>query len=189
MQVVNQILRDPSLRSRDCFLEGDTLRMEEMTRTDLAEVLTIERSSFANPWSQACFEREMEKPYASLQVARLTVADNVNPVLGYICFWLVADEIQITNLAVHIGYRRLGVGKRLLLHALALGYSTGARLAVLEVRVSNKPARLLYEGYGFVAVQKRPRYYAESREDALVMRLHLSSCNTGYDKEPARPFL
>ena len=163
--------------------------MEQMTRTDLSEVLAIERSSFANPWSQACFEREMEKPYASLQVARLTVADGVNPVLGYICFWLVADEMQITNLAVHIGYRRLGVGKRLLLHALALGYSTGARLAVLEVRVSNEPARLLYEGYGFVVVQRRPRYYSKSREDALVMQLNLSCCNTGSDKEPAKPSL
>ena len=189
MEMVNQGLRDPALRSKDYFLEGDTLRIEQMTRTDLPEVLAIERSSFANPWSQACFEREMEKPYASLQVARLTGVEKGNPVMGYICFWLVADEIQITNLAVHPGYRRLGIGKRLLLDTLAVGYSTGARSAVLEVRVSNRPALLLYEGYGFVAVQRRPRYYFESREDALVMRLDLSCRNIGYDKEPARPSL
>jgi ribosomal-protein-alanine N-acetyltransferase len=85
----------------------------------------------------------------------------------------VADEIQITNLAVHIDYRRRGIARRLLLHALQLGYEAGARLGVLEVRESNEGARALYKTVGFVAVQKRSHYYSESREDALVMVLSL----------------
>ena len=147
--------------------------IEPMRRSDFPEVLAIERRSFASPWSRAAFEAEMEKTYASLSVARLMGDGEGHPVLGYLCCWLVAGEIQITNLAVHLGYRRRGVGRGLLLQACGRGYSAGARLAVLEVRESNKGARALYESLGFVAVQKRPRYYTEFREDALVMVLYL----------------
>ena len=93
--------------------------------------------------------------------------------LGYICFWLVADELQITNLAVHPEYRRRSIGWQLLLHAFQLGHASGAQFAVLEVGRSNNAARALYEKLGFVAVHKRPRYYPESREDGLVMELNL----------------
>jgi ribosomal-protein-alanine N-acetyltransferase len=113
----------------------------------------------------------MEKSYANLRVARLPEGDKGRPVLGYVCFWLVSDEIQITNLAAHIGHRRRGIARQLLLHALRLGHKAGARLAVLEVDRSNKAARLLYEGLGFVVVYRRPRYYPETREDGLVMEL------------------
>jgi ribosomal-protein-alanine N-acetyltransferase len=147
--------------------------IEPMRRHDLPEVMAIERCSFLTPWSRNAFEREMEKTYASLRVARLPGRGRVHPVLGYVCLWLVADEVQVTNLAVHPGYRRRGVGGSLLMHACGLGHSAGARLVVLEVGESNKAARALYETAGFVAVQKRPRYYPECGEDALVMSLSL----------------
>lgn len=147
--------------------------IEPMRRTDLPEVLAIERYSFATPWSQAAFEAEMEKTYSGLKVARLPESDKSRSVLGYVCFWLVADEVQIANIAVHVGYRRRGVGRSLLLHACDLGFSAGARLAVLEVGRKNKAALALYERLGFVVMQKRPRYYPESGEDALVMELSL----------------
>ena len=148
--------------------------IEPMRRTDLAEVMAIESYSFATPWSQASFEADMDKEYGGLKVARLLDGDGVHPLLGYVCFWLVADEIQITNIAVHIEYRRRGVGRSLLLHACYLGYEAGARLAVLEVGRANKAARALYERLGFEAIQIRPRYYPASGEDALLMQLSLN---------------
>jgi ribosomal-protein-alanine N-acetyltransferase len=45
----------------------------------------------------------------------------------------------------------------------------GAREATLEVRLSNLPARRLYEKYGFRPVGLRPRYYSDDQEDALIM--------------------
>ena len=147
--------------------------MEPMRLTDLPEILAIERCSFAAPWSQSAFEAEMEKTYASLRVARPQGSGKGRPVVGYVCVWLVADEIQIANLAVHIGYRRRGVGVALLLHAFTEGYSAGASLAVQEVARKNTAARALYERMGFVVVQERPRYYPESRDDALIMELNL----------------
>jgi [ribosomal protein S18]-alanine N-acetyltransferase len=37
------------------------------------------------------------------------------------------------------------------------------------VRLSNLPARRLYEKYGFRPVGLRPRYYSDDGEDALIM--------------------
>jgi ribosomal-protein-alanine N-acetyltransferase len=169
----HQRQRIPKWRFVDDSAQMCGFIIEAMRPSDLPEVLAIERRSFASPWSRADFEAELEKTYAGLSVARLRGGGEGRPVLGYLCYWLVAGEIQITNLAVHLGYRRHGVGRGLLLQACGRGYSAGARLAVLEVRESNKGARALYESLGFVAVQKRPRYYTEYREDALVMVLHL----------------
>lgn len=151
------------------------LHIEPMRLTDLTEVMAIERLSFASPWYRISFEEELKKPYAGLEMASLIRDGRYRAVVGYVCFWLVADEIQITNLAVHVGFRRRGIGVRLLLHALNLGYQAGARLAVLEVRQSNTPARTLYERLGFAVVQERPRYYPEYQEAALVLELKLDA--------------
>ena len=45
----------------------------------------------------------------------------------------------------------------------------GAHEATLEVRLSNLPARRLYEKFGFRPVGLRPRYYSDDGEDALIM--------------------
>jgi ribosomal-protein-alanine N-acetyltransferase len=145
--------------------------LEPMRGVDLSEVLAIEQASFKYPWKGASFQAEMEKPYAGLTVARVKTL--ARPLAGYVCFWLVADELQVTNIAVHANYRRRGLGKHLLIHALQLGYYTGARSALLEVGLFNTPARALYEKLGFVVLHRRPGYYSESHEDALVMGLSL----------------
>lgn len=165
-----------AIRGLDFRLEddiGEQFSVEPMRPADLAQVLAIERASFKSPWSKASFEAELGKSYAGLRVVRIKGGDHIGPVLGYICFWLVADELQITNLAVHPEYRRRSIGWQLLLYVFQLGHAAGAQFAVLEVGRSNKAARALYEKLGFVTVHKRPRYYHESREDGLVMELNL----------------
>ena len=52
---------------------------------------------------------------------------------------------------------------------LDLAIARHAREATLEVRLSNLPARRLYEKYGFRPVGLRPRYYSDDNEDALIM--------------------
>jgi ribosomal-protein-alanine acetyltransferase len=89
-------------------------------------------------------------------------------VAGFIVFRLVAgDEGEILNLAVDPGRRRLGVGMRLLRHALA----AGAEVWYLEVRASNEAAVQFYRRAGFRAVGTRHRYYSNPVEDAVVMRM------------------
>ena len=81
----------------------------------------------------------------------------------------MVDEAHITTFAVHPGWRRRGIGDRLLLELLDIALERGAREATLEVRLSNLPARRLYEKFGFRPVGLRPRYYTDDNEDALIM--------------------
>ena len=81
----------------------------------------------------------------------------------------MVDEAHITTFAVHPTWRRRGVGQHLLLRMLQLANDRRAREATLEVRLSNMPARRLYEKYGFRPVGIRPRYYSDNGEDALIM--------------------
>ena len=81
----------------------------------------------------------------------------------------MVDEAHITTFAVHPAWRRQRLADRLLLAFLDLARDRRAREATLEVRLSNLPARRLYEKYGFRPVGLRPRYYSDNNEDALIM--------------------
>ena len=81
----------------------------------------------------------------------------------------MVDEAHVTTFAVDPRWRRRGAGERLLLGLLDIAVARHAREATLEVRLSNMPARRLYEKYGFRPVGIRPRYYSDNGEDALIM--------------------
>jgi len=87
---------------------------------------------------------------------------------GFIVSRTVAEgESEILNLAVDPAQRRRGVGTWLVGEAL----TSSAGPWFLEVRPSNGAARKLYEKFGFREVARRPGYYQDSGEDAVVMRL------------------
>jgi ribosomal-protein-alanine N-acetyltransferase len=136
-----------------------------MTVDDLAAVHVIERVSFTTPWPPHAYRSEIE----SNRLASYLVARAAGQVVGYGGVWLMVDEAHITTFAVHPGWRRRGIGDRLLLALLDVAVRRGAREATLEVRLSNLPARRLYEKFGFRPGGLRPRYYTDDNEDALIM--------------------
>ena len=89
--------------------------------------------------------------------------------VGFAGLWVMVDEAHVTTFAVDPRWRRRGVGERLLLGLLDIAVARRAREATLEVRLSNVPARRLYEKFGFRPVGIRPRYYSDNGEDALIM--------------------
>jgi len=81
---------------------------------------------------------------------------------------LAVDEREILNLAVALDFRRKGVARALLDHAL-----DGFRGTVfLEVRESNEIAQEFYKSLGFKALSKRAGYYSSPPESAIVMKFH-----------------
>jgi ribosomal-protein-alanine N-acetyltransferase len=52
-------------------------------------------------------------------------------------------------------------------------------LITLEVREGNEAARALYRDFGFVEVALRPRYYPDTREDAMIMLRELAPGRDG----------
>ena len=141
------------------------LRVDLMRLTDLPAVHAIERVSFATPWPPQAYRNELE----TNRMATYLVVRADDELVGYAGMWVMVDEAHITTFAVHPAWRRRRIGERLLLALLDLARDRRAREATLEVRLSNLPARRLYEKYGFRPVGIRPNYYSDDREDALIM--------------------
>ena len=146
------------------------IEIRGMSEGDLDEVMQIERRSFPTPWSRRLFERELLLPYAKAFVA-LEIPPN--QVVGYICFWLVAQETHILNLAAHPERRRRGIGSRLLRYGVNYCRDKGAQEITLEVRRSNYQAISLYRNFQFQPQGIRRHYYSDSGEDAVIMSLRL----------------
>jgi [ribosomal protein S18]-alanine N-acetyltransferase len=142
-----------------------TLRIRPMTFEDLPAVHVIERASFSTPWPPHAYRQEL----ATNRLAHYLVAERRGEIVAYGGVWVMVDEAHVTTFAVHPGHRRQRIGERLLLALLDLSIERHAREATLEVRLSNLPARRLYEKYGFRPVGIRPRYYSDNGEDGLIM--------------------
>lgn len=149
---------------------------------DIASVLAIEHLSFPTPWSAQGYEQELRNSLATYWVLRPVpplawggVLRQPPPVIGYVGYWLIADEQHISTIAVHPQWRRRHLGEWLLLHAIDDGTARGATLVTLEVRVDNAPAQALYRKYGFEVVGRRKRYYRDGTDALLMTLFHANS--------------
>ena len=142
------------------------ITVELMKEEHLDQVAEIEAVSFPAPWSRRSFADELSNNLACYIVV---INDNYQ-VAGYGGMWLVFDEAQITNVAVRPEMRGAGVGKTLMLCLINQAALSGCRNMYLEVRPSNQIARNMYESLGFVEIGYRKKYYADSGEDAIIMR-------------------
>jgi ribosomal-protein-alanine N-acetyltransferase len=140
-------------------------QVRSMRMSDIPAVHEIERSSFNEPWPEHALRQEL----TGNRLARYLVAERERRVVGYAGVWLMVDEAHITTFGVLPDARRTGVGARMLLAVADLALELGAARLTLEVRPTNAPARRLYERFGFAEVGRRPRYYTDDGEDALVM--------------------
>ena len=148
------------------------IKVDRMQSSDLDEVMAIEVQSFSLPWTEEMFLSELKGgEHAENLVARAVLEEGAKPqIVGYICLWVLKEELHINNIAVHPQFRQHGIAKRLLSYAFELGRKKGAKSAVLEVRASNRAALTLYEKFGFKVAGVRRRYYSHPTEDALIMR-------------------
>ena len=142
-----------------------------MAAADLPEVMAIEQASFPNPWHEVTFRGEIQNEGISFPL--VAVERIKKTVVGYVIYWRIQDEIQINNIAVRPDFRGLGIGEAIMREVLDREHATGAVLASLEVRISNAPARSLYEKLGFEAIGLRKDYYTNPVEDALILGLNL----------------
>lgn len=145
-------------------------QFEPLTEARLDEVLAIEQSAYAQPWSHGNFTDSLRSGYQ----AQLLVADGT--ILGYFVAMKGVDEVHLLNITVAPAYQAQGWG-RVMLDALAIwSRGQGAQWLWLEVRVSNARALQIYERHGYRRVGERRGYYPAAnglREDAVVMSYKL----------------
>jgi ribosomal-protein-alanine N-acetyltransferase len=144
------------------------LTIRKMTLEDIPAVIDLDHQSFSLPWPERSFRFEVTENQAS----RCWVAEVDGQVAGMIVVWLIVDEAHVATIATHPDFRRQGLAKRLLAHALRLLIDEGAHTSFLEVRESNLAAREMYRKFGYEETGRRRRYYSDNDEDAILMNLN-----------------
>jgi ribosomal-protein-alanine N-acetyltransferase len=142
-----------------------SFRLRPAEKDDAHALATIELESFPDPsWTPDEFLRydctvaevpsESGAILAGFLVSRITFRGTSD----------APPEREILNLAVTGRFRRFGLASAL----LANEYQRGASL-FLEVRESNGAAIQLYKNAGFSEIARRPDYYDNPPESAIVM--------------------
>ena len=136
-----------------------------MRESHISQIAEIERLCFSDPWSENSIRYELTNPLSLWLVA---VSDGM--VAGYVGSQSVMGEADMMNIAVHPDFRNRGIAQLLIAELISQLATAEVTSLTLEVRVSNRPAISLYDKMGFVQVGRRPNYYRNPKEDALILR-------------------
>ena len=143
------------------------MKLSIAEKEDLKTVARLEKA-FAHPLS----EKELHKLHQNETFRILTWKED-EEILGHCVLFRVMDEGEITSLTVREDLRGKGIGKAFLTALLEYLRRDGAKIAYLDVRESNEPARRLYKACGFSELGRRKRFYQNPTEDAIGMGIEL----------------
>ena len=136
-----------------------------MNASHVDPIAQLEKACFSDPWSSNSIASELENPLSLWVVA---VEDG--QLAGYVGSQSVLGWADMMNLAVAPEFRRRGVAERLIRELIDRLRENEVTCLTLEVRASNTPAISLYEKLDFSCVGRRPNYYHNPKEDALILR-------------------
>ena len=137
-----------------------------MNESHVASVAAIEKECFGrDAWSEKSVAGELTNA-----LALWLVAVEGETVVGYVGSQTVCNETDMMNVAVTADFRRRGIGEQLVTALVEELKAIDSHCLTLEVRASNTSAQAMYEKLGFVEIGRRPRYYQNPKEDALILR-------------------
>ena len=137
-----------------------------MNESHVEQIAQLEKICFSDPWSINSIASELGNP---LSVWVVAVENGI--VAGYVGSQSVLGWADMMNLAVAPEFRRRGVAEHLVNKLIDHLHKSEVTCLTLEVRVSNAPAISLYVKLGFVNVGRRPNYYHNPKEDALISKI------------------
>jgi ribosomal-protein-alanine N-acetyltransferase len=150
------------------------------TAADISFMLILERASpSAAHWTEQqylqLFQSGSGVPERLVLIAdsssRIASSDDTtSSFAGFLVALYVANEWELENIVVATTARRKGLGRQLMEALLTTARQTNSASVFLEVRESNVAARSLYEKLGFRQTGRRPTYYINPSEDALLYR-------------------
>lgn len=146
--------------------------VEDASPRDAPRLAQLHAASFHRGWGEDEFESMLAERNTLVQRMRLG-----RKIIGFAVSRIAADEAEILSIAIAPSHRGRGLSHALLLTHLRHLAGRGVRTVFLEVEENNQPARRLYDGSGFAASGRRPRYYRQpdgAQLDALMMRRDLS---------------
>ena len=141
------------------------IELKEMTSSYTEGVFNVGKLSLKEAWSLDSINKELDNKNAKYIVA---VTEN-NEVVGFIGLWIVLDEGDITNVAVHPNYRKQKIASLLIEYVINNMKNWNISSLTLEVRKSNIPAQNLYKKFNFNVSGIRKNFYSDNNEDAYIM--------------------
>lgn len=141
------------------------MRLREMSPADMDEVMRIEQSVHAHPWTRGNFTDALKSD------SICKVYEEGEEMLGYTVLMPAVDEMELLNISIAAVHQRKGLGRKLLGEGMEIARGMSMRRMLLEVRASNVAAQGLYCAAGFREIGLRRGYYPadNGREDAIVM--------------------
>lgn len=151
--------------------EGEHIR--SMAAADIPRVMELAATLPDAPhWPGSAYITALN-PAATPRRIALVAASTLGAVSGFTVASLLPPQAELETIAVAMEYQRSGRGRRLF-DALVTEFRTaGAQQIVLEVRHSNHAAIAFYRSLGFTESGRRPAYYADPVEDAVLMEFRL----------------
>ena len=141
------------------------MKIELMTADHVPQIAELEKICFNDPWSEKSIASELDN-----RLSLWLVAMDGDRVTGYVGSQSVLGETDMMNIAVHPDFRRRGIAEELVVKLVEELKVRGNHSLMLEVRISNDPARKLYDKMGFQQVGLRKNYYRNPKEDACILR-------------------
>lgn len=139
-----------------------------MNESHVSAVAELEKLCFSAPWSERSIAAELKS-----QWSLWLVEEREGVAIAYVGSQSCPPEADVMNVAVSPAYRRQGIGEGLMVALMEALREREIESLTLEVRASNEAAIALYDRLGFQQVGRRPNYYTDPREDALIMRKEL----------------
>lgn len=149
-------------------------QIRPMTAADLDRIIEIAVSLKAAPqWPREAYNAALDPEATPRRLALVAVDPKTNSVLGFAIASLLPPESELELIAIDSAYQRQGHAGRLFAALHKELYTAFIKGIMLEVRASNLPALSLYRRLGFAVTGRRPRYYEDPVDDAVLMRLQL----------------
>lgn len=150
------------------------VHLRRMRKDDLESVVAIAASSKEAPqWAPAAYLAALEPSSMPRRIALVAEDSASGSILGFAVASVLPPQAELESIAVAAASQRRGVG-RALFSALADELRAAAVSEfMLEVRASNLQAIGFYRSLGWLETGRRPRYYHDPEEDAVLMSLAL----------------
>jgi len=144
------------------------MRFRKMSKSDLPEVMKIERAGYNFPWAEGLFHDCLSAKHYDCWICE----DEQDKMTAFCIVSTAVGEATVLNLCIAPDERKQGLGSKFMQQVIENARARKAESVFLEVRPSNKGAVALYESLGFNEVGMRPGYYKTEtgeKEDALMM--------------------
>ena len=158
------------------------MRIRSATRDDVPKMMALERSAeTAAHWGEGQYAVLFDTAalprivlVAEMTDQNVVSTSNYEKFCGYIIALAASPEWELENVIVEPAMRRSGLGSKLLSALLVEARAQRCFRMFLEVRETNLAALKLYEKHGFHEAGRRPGYYGNPPEDAVIMQLLFS---------------